>query len=271
MSGMTCHDCGQQCPRTGPTQKYCPACSSRRDLLRKRLWVRTHPPSPQQQQRDIAQARRRLELSREAGTGRNDELKRGITWRDPDAPDLRWLLRISVPFSYATSKNHLYTMRRCGHIALRREVVAKRREIAAAVRSALQGRRVAHNKLWIDVLVQKPDHRGDAVNVIDLLCDAIKDATGLDDRWYCIRQLDWEIVKNEPKLIIGLGQDSEIDCQVCSYCGQVKPLDAFTKKAGTHLGVDRVCRGCRREGRILAARRGALPVTPAPRCEPECA
>ncbi|MEW6199144.1 MAG: hypothetical protein AB1601_10860 [Planctomycetota bacterium] len=195
-----------------------------------------------------------MELSRQAGAEHNNALKRGITWRDPGAPNLLWLVRLCVPFSYAASKNHLYTMRRSGHVALRREVVAKRREIALAVRDALAGRRVAHNKLWIDVLVQKPDHRGDAVNVIDLLCDAIKDATGLDDRWYCIRQLDWEIVKNQPQFFIGLGQDSATDCQVCSYCGQVKPLDAFTRKARTPLGVDRVCRACRREGRVLAAR-----------------
>lgn len=249
---MTCQDCRHECPRTGPTQKYCPACSTRRDLRRKRLWASRHPPSAEQRQRHRERAGRSTELSRQAEARRNAAAKRGLAWRDPDTPNLLWLIRVRVPFTYAASKNHIYTLPRAGHVALRREAVAKRREIARTICEALAGRRVAHNKLWIDALVQKPNHRGDAVNVIDLLCDAVKDATGLDDRWYCIRQLDWEIVKQDPQLIIGLGQESATDCQVCSYCGQVKPLEAFNRKANAPLGVDRVCRTCRREGRVLA-------------------
>lgn len=224
-------------------------------MARESLWAMAHPLQVQPRQRNKEHASRRKSAVSEAGAEASDLARRGVAWRDPGNPDLRWLVRIAVPFSYAVSKNHIYTMKRSGHVALRRESAAKRREIALAVRSALAERRVAHNKLWIDVLVQKPDHRGDAVNVVDLICDAVQDATGLDDRWYCIRQLDWEIAKKEPMLFIGLGQASSDDCQVCSHCGRVQLLEAFPKRASRRLGRDRVCRRCGAAGRALARRR----------------
>lgn len=117
-----------------------------------------------------------------------------------------------------------------------------------------------HNKVWIDILVQKPDHRGDAVNVIDLVCDALKDALPVDDRWFCIRRLDWEIAKENPRLFIGIGQASDQDCQICSYCGQIKELEAFNRSRSRPLGVGRECKDCRRAGRLLA-RHGEQPVS----------
>jgi hypothetical protein len=143
-------------------------------------------------------------------------------------------------------------MRAAGHVALRREARQSRSAIAVAVRRALGDQRVARNKLWLDILVQKPDHRGDAVNVIDLVCDAVKDGIGLDDRWFCIRRLDWEIVKRDPELVIGIGQDSDVDCQICSHCGRAKPLDAFNRRSGSPQGVGRACRDCLRSGRRRA-------------------
>lgn len=165
--------------------------------------------------------------------------------------DLIWLVRIAVPFSYAASKNHIYAMRSRGHVALRKESRHIKESIAEAICAAVDGR-VVHNKVWIDILVQKPDHRGDAVNVVDLVCDGIKEGIGVDDRWFSIRRLDWEVVKEQGQLIIGVGQTSSEHCQVCSYCGQIKPLDQFNKNKHSPLGVGRECRECRRQGRLLA-------------------
>ena len=109
-----------------------------------------------------------------------------------------------------------------------------------------------NNKVWLDVLVQKPNHKGDAVNVLDLVCDAIKEAIGVDDRWFAIRRLDWEIVKDNPRLVLGVSQDSDVDSQLCSYCGQIKPFAAFNRSRHSRLGVGRECVDCRRSGRLLA-------------------
>jgi hypothetical protein len=160
-----------------------------------------------------------------------------------------------VPFSYSASKNYIHALARSGHVFLRRKSKSKRVEITTAIRDSLGDRRVAHNKIWIDILVQKPNHRGDAINVVDLVCDAVKDAIPVDDRWFCIRRLDWQIVKYDPQLIIGIGQESAEDAQVCSYCGQIKPLERFNKDKRRRLGVEHVCRDCRRRGRVLMNQR----------------
>ncbi len=225
-------------------------------MVRKKLWVRENPPSDKQKQRNRAHAQRRKERAKEAGATANQEAKRAITWHPTDGPDLLWQVRVAIPFSYAASKNHIYAMRRSGHVALRRESRAKRDEIVWQIREALKGRRVAHNKVWIDILVQKPNHRGDAVNVVDLVCDALTKAVEVDDRWFCIRRLDWEIAKENPLLFIGIGQDTDTDCQVCSYCGQIKELGEFNRYKGSRLGFGRECKQCRREGRRLNAKEG---------------
>ncbi|MGC9455249.1 MAG: hypothetical protein ACP5HU_10350 [Phycisphaerae bacterium] len=194
-----------------------------------------------------------MELARDAGAATNREAARSIAWMG-DGPRLLWFARVAVPFSYAASKNHIYARTRRGHVAMRRESAAKRREITLLIRSAVRDVRVAHNKVWIDILVQKPDHRGDAMNVVDLVSDAVKDALGVDDRWFCIRRLDWEIVKADPQLFIGIGQNSDRDCKVCSYCGQIKELSEFNANRTLPLGVGRECKDCRRRGRVLAKR-----------------
>ena len=196
-------------------------------------------------------------MSREAGHAANAGTAWDHTWIErPLAPV--WEVRFSLPFNYAASKNHIYATTLRGHVYLRYETRLMRQAISRQARIALMGRRPAHNKLWIDLLVQKPDHRGDAVNVVDLVCDAVKDVADIDDRWFCIRRLDWQVVKADPQLIIGLSQESREDVRVCSYCGQIKSLDAFNRRKGAILGIDRVCRECRHEGsRLFRERRDA--------------
>src|SRR6185369_15395721 len=151
---------------------------------------------------------------------------------------------VAIPFSYAASKNHIYGMTRRGHKYLRKEAVAFQQELEFKIKAALRDTKVAHNKVWIDILVQKSNHRGDAVNVLDLVCDAAKRAVGVDDRWFSIRRLDWQITKTDPKIFVGVSQDSDIDCQVCSYCGRILPLDSFCKDRDAKLGVSRECKEC---------------------------
>jgi len=162
------------------------------------------------------------------------------------APDLRWLVRVSVPFSYAASKNHIWTWRSRDVVANRRESSAFRERLTNEIRAAVFGRRVATNKLWVDIFVQKPNHKGDAVNVVNLVCDAIKDATGLDDRWYSVRSVDWQIVKDGGRLFVGIGQEDVEHAQACSTCGRVLALAMFARNRSNQRGLARVCNDCRR-------------------------
>jgi hypothetical protein len=177
---------------------------------------------------------------------------------DGQAPDLLWLCRFSIPFSYAASKNHIYAMRYAGHVALRRESREFRQRIIDAATQIRQRQRLVQAKVWIDLLIQKPNHKGDAVNVLDLVCDGLKAGLGIDDRWFCIRRLDWQIIKHDPKLIIGVGQVDAEDQSVCSHCGRILGLERFHRNRHHPLGIGRACKDCRSTGRKLANSERAL-------------
>lgn len=127
-----------------------------------------------------------------------------------------------------------------GHVFLRQESRKARTDLTLLFRSALRGRKVAHNKLWVRIFVEKPSGKGDAINVVDLVCDAIKDAIdGLDDNWFSLSGLDWAIVKRDPQIYIEIGQESDEDVLACAYCGKLKKIEEFRKN-----GRDG-CRQCR--------------------------
>lgn len=164
--------------------------------------------------------------------------------------NLDWSVWVTVPFSYVASKNSLYA-RNTTHvrnpIALRRAARAYRDNIGFAIKSAMRGRSVKNNKLWISLYVEKPHNRGDAINVIDLVCDAIKLAVPVDDRWYCIKRLDWSVNKFDPRLFIGLAQEVGVeDSKTCQLCGEIIPLTDFTKNRDSPTGRGGICPPCRR-------------------------
>jgi len=251
MKTLICKECKKEAKRTGPMQIYCRPCSEKRDIIRKRKWCKDNPLDKGQKKQQRVNFDKRKEKSREAGAKTNEKKKKAITWFEKQEINLIWIARISVPFTYAMSKNHIYSMNSRGHVFLRDETRAKRAEITLTVKQALKGMPVVHNKVWLDVLVQKPNHKGDAINVVDTLCDAIKDAMPVDDRWFSIRRLDWEIVKKDPLIYIGIGQEAKEDAQICSYCGQIKTLENFNKSKHNPLGVGRECKDCRRIGRKM--------------------
>lgn len=243
---IVCSLCGIPAPRRGPGQKYCEACSEMRDHERKRVWAKEHPQSP-----EASRIKQRRGRSRTIATGRqrSQAIKKSITWVCDQPPHLRWHATFSVPFSYSASKNHIYRSGRGGHVFLRRESKEYKSLVEAAARKAVAKMPVVQAKVWIDILVQKPHHRGDAINVVDLVCDGLKKAVGVDDRWFCIRRLDWQVVKTEPKIFIGIGQVEGSHRQICSACGRCLRLDRFGKKKHSKMGVDRNCKKCRYKSR----------------------
>lgn len=251
MKFIECKLCGKGCVRRGPTQRYCEECSTKRDLERKKVWAKEHY-TPDVRQRAVANARRAKPFIVEAGIVASGKEVRSIDWGASEAIPLLWMVRISVPFTYAASKNHLYTSTPHGHVALRREAVSIREAITLSLSAAMGQVKVVQNKVWLDIFVQKKNQRGDAVNFVDLVCDGVKRAMPVDDRWFSIRRLDWQVVKSNPKIFIGVGQDSDVDSRVCSHCGIIKPFDCFPKHKHTLHGIGRACRECLKQGRILA-------------------
>lgn len=241
---VTCKKCGEIAPRTGPMQLYCQKCSEEQSLKRKSDWAKKHPQKLTKENLQARTARKRVNCVAN-GKRINDSLMLGSEWRPfvGNGP-MAWSQSVELPFSYELSKNHGMAFVKEGHLYLRRQTRERRRMIADAVALAVQGIEIAKNKLWLDLLVQKPDHRGDAVNVLDLVCDAVKDGIKLDDRWFSIYRVDWQIVKTEPKLLIGIGQESIQNVQPCSYCGRLLPYESFTKNSNRDIGISRECKDC---------------------------
>lgn len=232
---ITCQACGKPAIRRGPTQRYCPPCSALKDVERKQSW---------QASTGLERSRERSAARKEAGSQASDEAKRSILWASNEEITAQRAIRVSVPFDWNFSKNAIYRSGRGGHVFIREEVRSVRDNLVERIKES--GAEWFDGKVWIDLLVQKPNQRGDAINVIDLVCDAVKVAIGVDDRWFSIKRLDWEIAKNDPRIFVGISQEVTEHHRACSSCGIVKTLDAFGKSSRDKLGASRECRECSR-------------------------
>ncbi|MDR0474542.1 MAG: RusA family crossover junction endodeoxyribonuclease [Treponema sp.] len=240
---IICQNCGIEAQKHGVTQKYCEKCSIAKDVERKALWAKKNP---------IILTNEQIKVNREKAKSRN--IARGLVNNKstvknisvfPDV-NLWWQVTIAIPFSYSGSKNHLWSTTGKGHVYRRGESNAMQEQIALMLKCALSGKKIYRNKIWIDIYVQKPDHRGDAINFVDLIADAIKTSVGIDDRWFSIRRLDWQIVKENPRIFIGIGQEATFDAKICSYCGRILPEEMFGKSK-------RECKECTSEKGHLTA------------------
>ncbi len=242
---MACTQCGEETPRRHPLQRYCPKCSEERNKVR---------------QKNYSLRRGQADFERGLGEQRAKWQTRGIELSKterlsllrslPEPPNLHWYNRIAVPFTWSGSKNHIFSSTGRGHTFMRDESRYYRALITEKILASVKDPSIIkQNKLWIDIFVQKPTHRGDAANFLDLVCDAIKDAIPLDDRWYSVRSIDWQITKHEPMIYIGLGQEEVDDVQACSCCGRLLTFENFQKNRHAKAGVGRVCKDCMRVDR----------------------
>jgi Holliday junction resolvase RusA-like endonuclease len=228
---MTCERCGGLLSRRTVMQRYCLSCSE--TLSQKRIGARL----PKKAKSDVIL--RGIEISKSV-------VRKAITQHRPFNADDGWIFSFKIPFSQAASKNHVWSLAGGGgHVFKRQQSRSFQNAIAHIIRQGTRDFHVYQNKIWIEFFVQKPHHKGDAINVVDVICDGIKVGLGIDDRWFCLRQVDWEIAKHDPQIFVTICQNQEFDAQACSHCGRILSLDNFRQKKTARLGVDRVCRECR--------------------------
>lgn len=238
---IICKLCGGNATRTGTVQKYCRPCSAEKSRERGRIWARDNPPKVHRDlQRVWSDKKARLEA-----TGAAISIAEASTIGSVGrVPEYAWMVRFSVPYSLDSSKNRIWSLRG-HHLALREQAKAYRAAVEAATRRALRDQPVVKNKVWLSFFVQKQNHRSDAINVVDVLADAIKNAVRVDDRWFCIDRVDWEIVKSDQaKIFITIAQESTDPARVCSYCGRVLALDRFRIDRNRSDGLRRECFDC---------------------------
>lgn len=96
---------------------------------------------------------------------------------------------------------------------LTEDAQAARDAIGWELKNALQGRVFQpRRKVWLDIHVQRGDMKSDPINLLDATADAVKTIIRVDDRWFAVARLDWELVRNErPFVRIQIWQDADSD------------------------------------------------------------
>lgn len=244
----TCRECGGNfVPRSG-AHANCDRCR----LIVSKRWSREYgKANPRPHEETIRYSSITIKRRNAFAAKANGDAAASFADSIGGQPDLAWKVFFRFPFSYAISKNSRSKISKGGKgIYTSAETRAYMDALVLAVKSALGGTRVVTGKLWIDLFVQKPSHQGDAMNVVDVMSDCIQAATGLNDRWYCLRRLDWEIKKSDPEIFIGLGQEHIDERAMCSGCGIIQPAAEFVAN-GPKRSIARYCNSCRKPPRIL--------------------
>lgn len=183
----------------------------------------------------------------------NRQWRRGPEWYWPE--NYSWYIKVCFPYSGSFSKNRLYEVaRKKTKYGFKKPIMYMTDEareasfaLTALVRAELnrKGIKPYRGRVWLDFLVQKPRANVDATNIIDLACDAIKYAIGVDDKWFSIARLDWEIVREDPQIIIGIGQVISRNYRICGACKRVLPEENFPS-LGKGKGGAQYCIECLR-------------------------
>lgn len=247
---MKCKVCKKETERKSPSQLYCPDCSAIKDNERKLKYWRSEKGQArakkwQQDYTKNKEGKKARSRCIEKGRKINKKTRNKIyDWMIRDV-DIIKLLRLSYPFDSNFSKNAIWGLgKRGGHVYIRKEVNALKEQIAWDIKNSEM--EWVHDKVWLDIYVQKPNPRFDAVNVIDTICDAVKIGMDIDDKWFSIRRLDWQVIKEDPRIYIGIGQEGDVEKQICSYCGRILKEDYFGKNRSLKRGIGRECKDCRK-------------------------
>lgn len=152
---------------------------------------------------------------------------------------------VVLPFTWKLSKNYKLGRSRAGRVYMPADVKAAMEDLKTRVREATAGQEWFDAKVWIRIFAEMPNRNGDAINFIETVADAVKDAIGVDDNWFSV-ELDWTLNRDDPKVHLIVEQDAEEHFRFCTKCGEEKPLHEFTRLARNVRvrGYDYVCRVC---------------------------
>lgn len=122
----------------------------------------------------------------------------------PITPEV--FVNVTVGWNPKISKNSTYRVG-VGKLYIDRGASSARFVMAHQLKQVVNGVRFdTKKKVYLHIVVHKPDMRSDAVNVIDTICDVVKKVIGVDDRYFAIALCDWCIDKEHPRIEIGIAQ-----------------------------------------------------------------
>lgn len=182
------------------------------------------------------------------------EIESNIFWKENiQKPNFNVSISFKLPFSWGVSKNALYHPNMQHRIYLSKEGKDMKELIAWTIKKEKVDWK--QTKLYLEIFVEKPKDKGDAINFLDIIADGVQMGTGINDKWYCIERLDWQINKNDPKIWVTIKQDTLNDYIICSYCGRILKADENNfRKRKTKTGFSKVCNDCLEERKCILKR-----------------
>ena len=228
-----CEQCGSEMLGNA-SRKFCDSCRKERKKESDKKTREKHlMEHTEKNKREMQEQRLRgKELARKL----NDNSLKDFCNKKIDA---KLVVSFSIPFKTGMSKNFYLGIRHGGY-GVYKKLEARTQE--DLIVSKLQEGVFRQNKVWLDFYVEKPTNRSDAVNVVDLVCDAVKKGIGVDDRWFSLGQVDWQVVKDrEPQVYIKIYQEDVWDARVCALCGRILPEACFGNKKNNN------CKECSRK------------------------
>src|SRR5258706_9109239 len=112
---------------------------------------------------------------------------------------------INCTYSPALSKNARIAQGK-RRFFIKPEAKAAEARLEREMCTALKGLRWYNQKVYLDIYVYKSRTNTDAINFIDVLADCLKRVIMVDDRWFCIKSLDWELDRVNPRIVLRLYQ-----------------------------------------------------------------
>lgn len=117
------------------------------------------------------------------------------------------LFTICLPTDFSASKNKMFHRgnRRLGYT---KEAKKFKDDVTLLCRAAMRDCREVEpkRKVWLSIHVEMSKHLGDAANFVEIIQDGVRDAIGVDDRYFSLWRLDWSIAKFQPNIYIGVAQ-----------------------------------------------------------------
>jgi hypothetical protein len=178
--------------------------------------------------------------------GRWDVRGRGLLPLGWDA-GATWSVAVAVPLTFGASKNRVWRHTKGGRVYMTDEARAFKKRLTGELSLSLApvAALVRRNKVWLHILVRKDSWRGDAINLLDLTADCLRDALGgaVDDNYFCVSRLDWD-TGPEPLLALGAYQTEGVDARVCPGCKRFLTDNFFARRhKGLATGHCRLCEG----------------------------
>lgn len=115
------------------------------------------------------------------------------------------LATVTCTYSPALSKNQRIKKGRRG-IYISQKAKAAEAQLHRELTKGLKDVRLDETKVYLDIRVHKTRTNTDAINFLDAIADVLKVVIKIDDRWFCIKSLDWVLAPKDPKIILKIYQ-----------------------------------------------------------------